>query len=425
VTIGDCLPSHAFTREGLLLLAQGERIINQAQLDRLLREDVILSDDPPPRIKEAIAERYRSLGMAPPRASESAPAPPAGAALQPRPGEPAVIDGPPAARLSQELPRAREVRKVALQQVRRLFDDVQAGRPLELAPARHTVSHILDSLRRSPHALASLLSLKKADEYTFTHSVNTCILAVMVAEQCGLSPDVEEVGLGALVHDVGKLQVPVDVLNKAGRLSDEEWQLIRRHPESGLDMLSHTLELHGPVLEAVSQHHERTDGTGYPAGLQGEAIGVTARLVALADVYDAMTSDRPYHAAAQPADAVRYLLQNAGRHFDLETDRAFVRAVGIYPVGSLVRLNTGELCVVASVNASTLRRPTVLVISTPWGAALPVPETLDLAEPFIAATKREIVAVEDPARFGIAVDSCLSAASVSAGRELPRLDSRA
>jgi len=417
LTVGDIMPTHAFTRQGLLLLAQGERIVASSQLDRLLAEDVIFSDEPPPRVQAAIEARYRSLGLRPSRREH-----------QPSPsGEPerALLAPPRPTTLAEELPRAREIRGAMVAQVKRFVTDVRSGLPIDITAARHTVVKVAESLRRSPRAFGALVRLKRTDEYTFSHSVNTCVLSLMVAEQCGLPDNLEDIGLGALVHDVGKLKVPPEVLNKPGPLTEEEWQLIRRHPLAGLEIVQRSGELRAAIAEAITQHHERADGSGYPHGLRGEAIGMAARLVAVVDVYDATSSDRPYHPALPPAEAVRWILANAGRQFDLQLAHAFVRTVGVYPVGSLVRLNSGELAIVSDFDAKSILRPIVLIITTPWGSALPAPEILDLSEGFPAAAKREIVAVENPATLDIDVEHHLSLTPVTADADLSGLDSHA
>jgi HD-GYP domain-containing protein (c-di-GMP phosphodiesterase class II) len=251
------------------------------------------------------------------------------------------------------------------------------------------------------------------------------VLSALAAEQAGLADSAHEIGLGALIHDVGTIGMPAAVLEKPGRLTPDEWLSVRRHPLRGLELLASSPAFRGNVSEVVSQHHERTDGSGYPGGLRGDAICAAARLVALADVYDAMTSDRPYRAAAPPARAIRWILGRAGRQFDPEIDRAFARAVGLYPVGSLVRLNTGELAIVAAGNSDSVHRPSLLIITSPWGLALRTPQALDLAAPFPGASRREIVGLEEIAQAGPIVELCLSVPAGTAARELPTVDLQA
>ncbi len=349
--VGDSMPTHAFTWAGVLLLARGERIIAASQLVRLSAADVIFSDDPPPAIQQAIEIRTRALGL-PRGRPASTPAAEAAADLQ----KVTASEQSPMG-LAEELPQAAEVHSAVVMQAERLVKDVRSGIPAVLAPARGTVVRVVESVRRNPHAFASLLRLKQADDITFTHSVNTCVLSVMLAERGGLGQEVENLGLAGLVHDLGKVTLPPEVLNKPDPFTEEEWQLLREHPVAGLNLLDHNEELPDSLVQSVSQHHEHLDGTGYPYGLRGESIGQAARVVAIANAYENVTSQQPRRPALSPAEAAQWILTNAGSRFDPDLVRAFLRAVGVYPIGSLLRLNTGELAVVVDFDPNALLRP--------------------------------------------------------------------
>ena len=284
---------------------------------------------------------------------------------------------------------------------------------------------MVESVRRNPHALASLLRLRQSDDSTFTHSVNTCVLSVMLAEQCGLlTEEVEATGLGGLVHDLGKLTISPEVLNKPGPFTEEEWQLLRGHPLAGLDLIHRNSDLQVSIVESITQHHEHVDGTGYPYGLRGETIGKAARIVSIVDMYEGMTSHRPHRPALPAAEAAQWILINARRLFDPELVSFFIRAVGVYPIGSLVRLNTGELAVVFDFDADSLLRPMLLLITDAWGAPLATPALLDLSDRSPSAAKRGIVRAEDPTAFGIDIESCLSLPATPAGCDMLGIDSR-
>ncbi len=419
LTVGACMPTHAFTPAGLLLLASGERIVAESQLTRLLAPDVIFSDDPPPAVRAAIAVRTQALGLA--RATRAATCPEA--AAEAGQATSAAVQSPTS--LTEELLQAAEVHSAVVEQAERLVKDVRSGIPAVLAPARGTVVRVVESVRRNHRAFASLLRLKQADDFTFTHSVNTCVLSVMLAEQCGLAPEAENVGLAGLVHDLGKVSIPSEILNKVDPFTDEEWQLVREHPVAGLSLLHRSEELPSSIVQSVSQHHEHMDGTGYPYGLKGESIGPAARIVAIANAYENVTSQHPRRPALPPAEAAQWILTNAGGRFDPDLVRAFVRAVGVYPIGSLLRLNTGELAVVVDFDCNALLRPIVLIVTTSWEAPLTTPVILDLAEASPAAAQRQIVRTEDPAAFGLDIEKCLSLPASPLQAAPVGLDSRA
>ena len=415
LAIGSEMPCHAFT-DKLLLLARGERIATATQLERLSRPDVVFSDAPPPRLAGVIEERQRALGILPPavRSPEDGSAPP------PDHSPAAAIRAAGRMPFDVEVLAARAIRREAMRQMRDLYEQARAGRPLDLQPARESVRHVVASLRRNEQAFASLLQLKSMDTYTYTHSVNTCVLSVVVAERTGLVHASEIVGLGALLHDIGKTRIPETVLQKPGKLNELEWNMMRQHPIFGLEIVGWP-DVQPMVTEAISQHHERLNGSGYPEGLQGGAISPAGRLVAVADVYDAMTSDRPYHRASAAPDAMRWVCQYSGEAFDSQVVIAFVRAIGLFPVGSLVRLTTGELAVVATVNPAAIRRPTVLVVSTSGVTADTKPHLLDLSHGAPAIATREIVGLENPADYGLDTDVYLAMVSELADGILPTI----
>ena len=214
------------------------------------------------------------------------------------------------------------------------------------------VEQISASLARNGSALLGLARLKTKDEYTYMHSVAVCALMVALARQLGLPRTVQEAGMAGLLHDIGKMAMPLDVLNKPGKLTEDEYAIMRSHPERGHAMLLAALtSVSDAALDVCLHHHEKVDGTGYPHRLAGERISLLARMGAICDVYDAITSNRPYKAAWTPRSLAR-MAQWQG-HFDTRLLHAFVRAVGIYPLGSLVRLQSGRLGVVIEIIRSS------------------------------------------------------------------------
>lgn len=296
----------------------------------------------------------------------------------------ANLDPPPAPRrehipLSQELQQAARLRARSAETMRRLFSEVRLGNAIEPAVCVSLVDDVVESIDRHPDALLSLARLKNADEYTYMHSVAVCALMVALGRQLGLDDaPCREAGMAGMLHDLGKAAMPQDVLNKPGKLTPEEFDIIKQHPRRGYEMLLDTTSVSDGVKDVCLHHHERWDGTGYPDKLAGEQISLLARMGAVCDVYDAVTSDRPYKAGWDPAHALSQMATWKG-HFDTTVFQSFVKSVGIYPTGSLVRMRSGRLAVVLEQNPSALTRPRVKVFFS-TKAGLPLEhKVLDLA----------------------------------------------
>lgn len=300
--------------------------------------------------------------------------------------------------VQEEMQRAAQVLKRSKEQVTSLFTEARLGKAVDPQQCLPLVEQISASLARNGSALLSLARLKTKDEYTYMHSVAVCALMVALARQLGLPEDqVQEAGMAGLLHDIGKMAMPLDVLNKPGKLSEDEYAIMRSHPERGHAMLLAALtSVSDAVLDVCLHHHEKVDGTGYPHRLAGEKISLLARMGAICDVYDAITSNRPYKAAWDASGSLARMAQWQG-HFDTRLLHAFVRAVGIYPLGSLVRLQSGRLGVVIEHHPQQLTAPRLrLFYSTRTRAAIPL-EELELSNP---QCSDRIVGREDPADWG-------------------------
>jgi HD-GYP domain-containing protein (c-di-GMP phosphodiesterase class II) len=246
----------------------------------------------------------------------------------------------------EEMAQAARLCRKSRLAVQQLFAEVRMGKALSAQAFQPLVEELAASVFRNPGALVSLARLKTKDDYSYMHSVAVCALMVALARELGRdAPACREAGLAGLLHDVGKALMPLEVLNKPGKLSEAEFAVMRSHPVRGHELLVEGGTAGAAALDVCLHHHERVDGSGYPHGLKGEAIASVARMGAICDVYDAISSTRAYKAAWDPADSLSRMASWDG-HFDPLLFAAFVRSLGIYPTGSLLRLRSGRLAVV-------------------------------------------------------------------------------
>ena len=309
--------------------------------------------------------------------------------------------------LGDEIKRASQIKVDAQNVVREVMQDVRLGRAIQMGQVENVVQNITESILRNPGALIGLLKIKTKDDYTFLHSVGVCTLLVAFCRSLNIDEETtRQAGLGGLLHDVGKSQVPDDVLNKPGRLTDDEFHIIRQHPQIGYDILLKEPTIGAIPLDITLRHHERVDGSGYPGRLADHDISQLAKMAAIVDVYDAITSDRCYHKGLSAAEGLRKIYGWSKFHFDPVLVQAFMRCVGIYPVGTLVRLESGRLGVVTRAHETNLLAPTVQVFFSIRSNTYIKPQEVDLAKPFGAGGADRIVSHEsaekwnvDPMRF--------------------------
>ncbi|MEE5153423.1 HD-GYP domain-containing protein [Pseudomonas alliivorans] len=300
--------------------------------------------------------------------------------------------------LEQEVERAKAICGKARDVVMNMFTEARMGQAMKMDNVDLMVEEISNSILRHPHALISLSRLKTSDEYTYMHSVAVCALMVALAKRMGMKTEqVREAGVAGLMHDVGKMMIAPEVLNKPGRLTVEEFTLMKTHPEQGLKILEENLPVAALVMDVCLHHHEKVDGSGYPDGLQGSDISIFARMSAVCDVYDAITSDRPYKKGWGVAHSIREMASWKG-HFDDMVFQNFVKTVGIYPVGALVRLESGRLGVVMEQSETSLLTPRVKVFMSARTRKAFAPQIIDLAS---SEDRDAIIKIELPADWGL------------------------
>jgi HD-GYP domain-containing protein (c-di-GMP phosphodiesterase class II) len=298
---------------------------------------------------------------------------------------------------AQELENAAKICLQSKRAVISMFEEARMGKAVDTGGAQKLVEEITDSVARNPGALISLARLKTADDYTYMHSVAVCAMMVALAKQLGLDDkQVRIAGLAGLMHDLGKAMIPMEILNKPGKLSTAEFEIVKQHPKEGHALLLTGTDVDPLVLDVCLHHHEKTDGSGYPKGLKAEEISLFAKMGAVCDVYDAITSNRPYKAGWDPAESLRRMAEWAKGHFDIQVFQAFVKSLGIYPIGSLVQLSSGRLGVVVEQTGKSLTMPSVKVFFSTKSNMRIIPEVIDLSRP---GSSEKIVSREDPAKW--------------------------
>ncbi|UTA47345.1 HD-GYP domain-containing protein [Simiduia sp. 21SJ11W-1] len=286
------------------------------------------------------------------------------------------------ASMAQELARAQKICGRAKEAVTQMFAEARMGKAVSAEDCQAMVEEISSSVSRNPGALISLARLKNADEYTYMHSVAVCALMIALARELGLDDaQVQQAGLAGLLHDMGKALIPMEVLNKPGRLTDEEFVIVKAHPEKGHALLQEAGTASAAVMDACLHHHEKVDGSGYPHGLANDDITLLSKMTAVCDVYDAITSNRPYKRGWDPAESLRKMAEWSEGHFDQQVFQAFVKSIGIYPTGSLVRLRSKRLAVVLEQGQQSLLKPRVKVFYSVANKARIPPLVVDLADP--------------------------------------------
>jgi len=290
---------------------------------------------------------------------------------------------------------SEETRNRAIQSVQASLNSLRVSGHVNVEQFRAVAKSIVDEIMGNPQAIVHLTDIRAHDDYTFSHSVSVCVLAVLTAMSLGYSHSrLADLAVGALLHDAGKMLVPKEILNKPGRLTDEEFAIMKKHAELGFGVLrKRHNELSVVAAHVAYQHHEKYGGGGYPRGLKGEEIHEFARVTAIADVYDAVTSERPYRKAMLPHEAYEMIMGYSNTYFDAKLLKAFTDNIALYPVGTMVRLNTGETGIVVAVPKGMQHRPKVRIVLDPEGRPCSNRE-IDLTQ-HLTTFISEVLCIED------------------------------
>lgn len=281
--------------------------------------------------------------------------------------------------LEEEIGPAFDLHRNTRSVIEDILRDVRLGKSIDCPAAKEMVAELAESIIRNPDALTFLTQLRIKDEYLTFHSLNVCIFSLVFGRHIGLSKDdLRALGLGALLHDVGYIKLPADLFKKPGTLTREEFDLIRTHVAEGVAVVKSTPDIPPGALEVVQDHHERADGSGYPRCLKGKAIGLFGMAVGILDNYDAITTDRPWRSGFTAYDALRNIYQRREKEFDENLVLQFIQCIGIYPVGSLVELSTGDIAVIVASHPRYRLLPKVRLLLDRDGQRYGTPITVDL-----------------------------------------------
>ncbi|BAK78798.1 metal dependent phosphohydrolase [Pseudogulbenkiania sp. NH8B] len=303
---------------------------------------------------------------------------------------------------AEEFGQARRIHAEAHQIVRDIMQDVRLGRQVQLERVEPTVEKMTTSILRNNDALLALCRIKNKDDYTFLHSVSVGALMVSFSRAMELEHGtLHHAGVGGMMHDIGKMTVPDAILNKPGKLNESEFAVMKCHVVASEKILRQTPGISAIAIEVAAQHHERHDGSGYPRGLKGDEISELGQMAAIVDVYDALTSDRCYHRGMTPTDALRKIYEWSKFHFNPTLVQAFMRSTGIYPVGTLVRLESGKLAVVVEQSESNMLTPKVKAFFSTKSNSYITPLLIDLARGLGQGGGDRIVRHESPEQWGV------------------------
>lgn len=298
--------------------------------------------------------------------------------------------------LEKEMAAAKETLAKAKQATMAMLQEARMGNSVSAEDVAPIVDEISQSIARNSNAMLTVTRMKSKDDYTYLHSVAVCALMIALGKQINYQGDFHSLGMAGLLHDVGKMAIPDEILNKPGKLTDEEFKIIQDHPRSGWEILKNSDDVDEIALDVCLHHHERVDGNGYPDKLSSDKLSLVSRMAAVCDVYDAITSNRCYKEGWAPADALKKMAEWKDGHFDEQIFQAFVKTVGIYPTGTLIKLKSNRLAVVMKQSHGTLLKPVIKIFYSCSHKA-PIPNKVIN----LSTSNEQIDCIEEPANWGL------------------------
>lgn len=301
--------------------------------------------------------------------------------------------------LEEELRDAKIILGKASATLENSINEIRSGGKITMEPVKLLLEEIYNSVNENKDAIVTVCRKKKKDGYVLEHSVSHCALMMAIGQTMGMAKDeLLDLGLGGLFHDIGKIRIPEGILKKPGKLSPEELDIVKKHPLWGGEIMIASGNFPEKAISIAMEHHERYDGTGYPYQLAGNDISVIGQMAAIADVYDASISIRPYGTAGDPCQVIKNLFQGAGKLFHMDMVQQFIKTIGIYPIGTLARLESGKLGIVIKQNKN-LTQPVVRVVYDLKNNSYMPPKDIDLSHAGDRVDK--VVEAESPEKWKI------------------------
>ena len=302
--------------------------------------------------------------------------------------------------LSEEINKAKIIKQEAKTIIENLSNDIRLGKQIELSGVDEVVENMMESVYRNQDALLNLINIRKKHEYTFMHSVNVSVIMIAMAKTMNLEQNlVRDFGTGALMHDIGKSMISDVLINMARKFSSTEYKAMQKHVTFSKEILESIPGISAEIIDTAYEHHERMDGSGYPRGIKGDETSLGGRLAAIIDVYDALTTERSYSAPVDPRDAIREIFNLKGSKFDEELIHQFIKTIGIYPIGSVVTLESGLVGVVIESGRDSILQPVVRVFYDKRKGIHIIPRDLDVAKSI--GNAHAIKYSESPAKWKI------------------------
>ncbi len=318
----------------------------------------------------------------------------------PEPVRPVSID--------EEIFNAKKIKEETVEIIHEVMNEALVGGEIEKGKVDHAVDDIISSVLRNQGALVGLGRLRKIDEYVYYHSMSVSVLSITFGRYLGFDPElVKDLGTAAILHDIGISQIPENILRKTSPLNDDEYEEVKKHVEYGRILLEQNGDIPERSILAAYHHHEKLDGTGYPNGLKGDEISLLGQVMAITDVYDALTTKRSWRGRIEPTEALRMIYEWGGTQFSSELVQKFIRSIGVYPVGSLVRLESGMIGVIISHTSEDLLKPVIRVIYDTNREYVVMPYTVDLSKGPGNGGSDRIIGYEHPEKWNLQPEAYL------------------